>query len=208
MQNIKVHSSDNVDLDKILSANERLLWSGMPAYGRRFQEAVGDERKIHIAALVGIAIMWSTLIVIDNEAQLGRTEAIWIYSAFTLLFIGVSVFLARQRQYVLCNLVYFVTDSRAIICRRGRNWRMGVRLYVVSCPHSRTYPYSLIATHPYASLRIGTLFSVNQVQPFGLGLSHPGHSILRDRITSIITFDYIPDAKAVLEMIRSNSYHE
>ena len=205
MQSIKVSSLDHVELDEILEPEEHLIWSGLPGYGRRFPEAVGDERTIHIAAFVGVIVMWSTLIFIDHEAQFGRTEAIWVYGALTLAFLAMSVSLASQRQYVLRNLVYFVTDSRAIICRRGRNWRGGERLYIVSCPHSGTYPYSLIASRPYPSVQIGTLLSEDQVQPFGLGLSHPGHSILRDRNTSIVTFDYIPDAQAVLEVIRSNS---
>jgi hypothetical protein len=206
MPNIEVLSFNHAGLDQILEGDECLLWSGSPGYGLRFLEAVGDERKSHIAVLVGVVVMWSTLIFIDPEAQFGRAEAIWVYGAVTLIFLCVSIILASQRQYVLNNLVYLVTDSRAIICRRGANWQLGMRLYVISCPHSPAYPYSLLATRPFPSLRIGTLLSVDQVQPFGLGLSHPGHSILRDRITSIVTFDYIPDAEAVLEMIRSNSH--
>ncbi|TRD18358.1 hypothetical protein [Palleronia caenipelagi] len=208
MQNIKVLHFNHAELDDILEAGERLLWSGVPGYGRKFLEAVGNERKFHIAALAGIVVMWSTLFFIDTEAQFDRTEAIWIYGAATLMFLGVSAFLASERHYVLYNLVYLVTDRRAIIFRRGRNWRLGVRLYVVSCPHSKTYPYSLIESRPYPSLQIGTLLSVDQVQPFGSGLSHPGHSFLRDRITSIVTFDYLPDAEAVLEMIQSNAHSE
>ncbi|MFA3920211.1 hypothetical protein [Ruegeria hyattellae] len=205
MQDITIQSFHHAEMGEILDPNEKLLWSGTPGYGRRFLEAVGDERKIHIAALVGVVVMWSTVFFIDAEARFGRNEAIWIYSAATLMFLVGSMFLASERQYVLYNLVYFVTDSRAIICRRGRNWRLGVRLYVVSCPHSTTYPYSLISSHPYPSLQIGTLLSVNLVQPFGLGLSHPGHSFLRDRTTSMVTFDYIPNAQALLEIIQSNS---
>lgn len=208
MVNIKANGPDQVEIDKILEAGEHLLWSGLPGYGRRFREAVGDERTFHIVALIGVAIMWSTLVLIEHEAQIGRTEAIWIYGTFTFMFIVVSALLASLRQYVLQNLVYFITDSRAIICRRGRNWRGAVRLYVVSFPHSNSYPYALVRSRPYASLQIGRLLSVDQVQPFGMGLSHPGHSILWHRGTSIVTFDYIPDAEDVLEMIRSNSQQD
>jgi len=204
MQNITILSLDHADLDKILESDERLLWSGVPGYGRRFYEVVGYERKTHIAILVGVIVMWSTLVFIDPDARLNRTDAIWVYSAATLMFIGISVHQASQRQYVLCNLAYLVTDKRAIICRRGRNWRFGVRLYVVSCPHSASYPYSVIASRPYPSLQIGTLFSVNQVQPFGWGLAHSGHSVLRDKVTSIVTFDYVPNAQELLEMIQRN----
>ena len=119
------------------------------------------------------------------------------------MLLAISLFLASQRQYVLNNLVYLVTNKRAVICRRGRNWRLGVRLYVVSCPHSETFPYSVIASRPYPLLQIGTLLSANQLQPFGLGLSHPGHPVLWGRTTYPITFDYMPNAQALLEIIQT-----
>jgi hypothetical protein len=203
MPNITTETFDSADLTKILESDECLLWSGAPGYGRRFLEAVGHERTILIASLVAIPVMWSTLVFISPDAQLSRTDAIWVYSAVTLGLIANWLFLAGQRQYVLSTLAYFVTDKRAIICRRGRSWRFGVRLYVVSCKHSASYPYCLSDTRPFPSLQIGTLLSVDQVQPFGWGLSHPGHSILRHRTTSNVTFDYISDAQDVLELIQS-----
>ncbi|WP_416884022.1 hypothetical protein [Marivita sp.] len=203
MPNITTETFHNGDLNKILETDERLLWSGAPGYGRRFLEVVGHERTILIAALFAIPVMWSSLVLISPDAQLSRKDATWVYGAVTLGLFANSLFLAGQRQYVLSTLAYFVTDKRALICRRGWNWRFGVRLYVVSCKHSATYPYSLIDTRPFPSLQIGTLLSVDQVQPFGWGLSHPGHSILRHRTTSNVTFDYIPDAQDVFELIQS-----
>lgn len=202
MPNITTETFHDGDLNKILETDERLLWSGAPGYGRRFLEVVGHERTILIAAFVAIPLMWSTLVFIRPDAQLSRTDAIWVYSAVTLGLVTYWLSLAWQRQYVLSALAYLVTDKRAIICRRGLNWRFGVRLYVVSCKHSATYPYSLIDTRPFPSLQIGTLLSVNQVQPLGWGLSHPGHSILRHRTTSNVTFDYLPNAQDLLELIQ------
>jgi hypothetical protein len=205
MPNIKVTNVDKLDLDDVLDPDERLLWSGRPGYGRSFLQAVGDERTIHIALLVGALVMFSTLFLMNAESRISRAEAAWVCGAVTLAFLACSFVLASQRQYVLYNLSYFVTDKRAIICRRGQNWRLAGRLYIVSCPHSGTYPYALIASRPYPSVQIGTLLSADLVQPFGLGLSHPGHAILRDRINAEITFDYLPDAQAVLEIIQSFS---
>ena len=56
MQSIKVSSLDHVELDEILEPEEHLIWSGLPGYGRRFPEAVGDERTIHIAAFLIISV--------------------------------------------------------------------------------------------------------------------------------------------------------
>lgn len=141
MQNITVTSLDRPDMDDILDCGERLLWSGEPGYGRLFLQPVGDERKVHIGLLIGAVVMWGTLPLIDPEARFGRNDAVWFYGAFTIAFIGFSFFLASQRQYVLQNLAYLITDRRAVICRRGRNWRFVLRLYVVSCPHSETFPF-------------------------------------------------------------------
>ncbi|MFT6459436.1 hypothetical protein [Pseudophaeobacter arcticus] len=203
MQNITVINLDHPDLDDILDRGERLLWSGEPGYGRRFLQPVGDEWKIHIGLFVGALAMWGTLPFIDTEARFGRDAAVWVYGAFTIACIGISFLLACQRQYVLQNLAYLITDRRAVICRRGRNWRFGVRLYVVSCPHSDTFPYSVISNRPYPMLQVGTLLSEDLVQPFGLGLSHPGHPILWGRVTYPITLDYMPNAQTLLELVQS-----
>lgn len=206
MHNITVTTFQRPDLEDILTEGECLLWTGKPSHGRRFFQVVGDEWIYHISFLIGAAVMWCSLPFIEPDARLGFNAAIWIYGAVTIAFITISVTLASQRQYVLNNLVYFVTDRRAIVCRSGKNWRFGSRLYIVSCPHSETYPYSVISNRPYPSLQIGTLLSIDQVQPFGLGLSHPGHPILWGRITAPIMFDYVPNAQELLEMIHSRAY--
>jgi len=203
MQDITITSLNQPNLDDFLGPEERLLWSGQPCYGRRFFQAVGNERMIHIGFSLGTIVMWSTLPFIETEVRFGRNTAIWVYGALTLAFVAASFSLASQRHYVLYNLAYFITDKRAIVCRRGRNWRLGTRLYVISCPHSETYPYSIIPSRPYPSLQVGTLLSEDQVQPFGLGLSHPGHPHLWGRTTAPIMFDYVPNAQALLEIIQS-----
>jgi hypothetical protein len=203
MQNITITSFNQADLNDLLGIDERLLWSGQPGYGRKFFQTVGSERMAHIGFVVGAVIMWSTLPFIEIQPERGRATAIWVYSAVSMLFVVSSFTLASQRQYVLYNLAYFVTDKRAIVCRLGKNWRLASRLYVVSCPHSETYPYSVIASHPYPSLQVGTLLSEDLVQPFGLGLSHPGHPIMWGRITAPIMLDYVPNAQDLQEMIRS-----
>jgi hypothetical protein len=206
MHDLTVTTCNRPDLEDILASRERLLWSGQPSYGCRFFQSVGHEWVYHIGFLIGAAVMWSSLPFIEPEARLGLNTAVWVYGALTIAFVAMSASLASQRQYVLYNLVYIVTDRRAIVCRRGRNWRFGVRLYIVSCPHSGTYPYSVISSRPYPSLQVGTMLSEDQMQPFGLGLSHPGHPILWGRITAPVMFDYVPNAQELLEMIHSHTH--
>ncbi len=203
MQNVTVTNSNRFDLNDILDPNEKLLWSGAPGYGRKLFQAVGDERKIHIFLLIASVVMWATLPFINADAEFGRFEAYWIYGAMTFAFVAFSFSIASQRHYVLFNLAYFVTDRRVIICRRGRNWRFGVRLYIVSCEHSATFPYSIVDSRPYPSLEVGILLSEQLVQPFGLGLSHPGHPMLFGRTYYPILLDYVPEATKLLSMIRT-----
>ncbi len=203
MQKVIITSTNRFDLKDILAPNEKLLWSGEPGYGRKFFQAVGDERKIHVFLLIASVVMWATIPFIDADAEFGRFDACWIYGAMTFAFVVFSFSIASQRHYVLYNLAYFVTDSRVIVCRRGRNWRLGVRLYLVSCEHSATFPYSIVDSRPYPSLEFGILLSEQQVQPFGLGLSHPGHPMLLGRTYYPILLDYVPEAEKLLIMIRS-----
>jgi hypothetical protein len=47
------------------------------------------------------------------------------------------------------------------------------------------------------------MLSVNSVQPFGIGLSHPGHPVMWGRLTAPVVFDYVPNAEELLETILS-----
>lgn len=200
MIDVAVLPAERATLDDILNAGERLLWSGRPGYGRAFFQPVSDERKLHIALFFGAAGMWMSLPFIASQA---RTEALWAFGGVTLVLLCLSYSFAKQRQYVLHNLAYFITDRRAIVCRRGRNWRFATRVYVVSCPHSARFPYAILPGRPYPSLRVGMMLGPDQVQPFGLGLSHPGQPILWGRTSAPVLFDYVSEAQTLLELIRS-----
>ncbi|MFY2823302.1 hypothetical protein [Ruegeria sp. MALMAid1280] len=203
MYNPTIDVIDHSDLSEIILPDERLIWSGHPEYGQKFFQPVGAERLLHLCLLLGALAMWSTIPFIEARGNLGRVDAYVTYTVVTIVFLGISFGTAAQRQYVLQNLAYFLSNKRSIICRRGRNWRLGNRIYVISCPHSAAYPYEMIESRPYPSLQIGVLLSEDQVQPFGLGLAHPGQPVLWGRITAPIVFEYIADAKELLEAIRN-----
>ncbi|MDO6591057.1 MULTISPECIES: hypothetical protein [Rhodobacterales] len=200
MRDISVEVMNKPELDEVLMKNEHLLWSGHPDYGRRFFQAVGAERKIHLGFLAMAVAVWASFPFVD-ESALGGGAAVWVFGALTVGLVAGSFFLASQRQYVLSSFVYLVTDKRAIVCRRGRNWRFATRLYVISCPYSNTYPYVIIPDRPFPSLQIGTLLSENVVQPFGVGLPQPGHPALLSQITAPVRFDYVQNASELLDII-------
>ena len=153
---------------------------------------------------LGLGAMWISALFVEAGAGVPDFDDLpWIFGAATVGFVGVSLYLANQRHYVLSNLFYLLTDRRAIVCRHALNWRFAPRFYVVSCPHSATYPYQVISSRPYPSLRVGAMLSVNSVQPFGIGLSHPGHPVMWGRLTAPVVFDYVPDAEELLETILS-----
>ena len=202
MYNPKIEVIDQPNLNAIVSPNERLIWSGHPEYGQNFLEPVRSERVIHIGLLLGAIVMWSSLLVIEPNDRFSLFDVIITFTVLTIVFLGGSIGVAAQRQYVLHNLIYFVTDKRAIVCRYGRNWRLSSRMYVISCPHVATFPYEVIESSPYPSLQIGILLSENQLQPFGLGLAHPGQPVLWGQVTAPIVFEYIADAQELLQTIK------
>ncbi len=205
MYNVSISTLTRPNLEEILEPGERLLWTGKPSYGGRFFQATGQERVFHFSFLVGGVVIWSLFPFIDENARLGRDQALWIFGVTTLLFMLYSGIIAGQREHVLRNLVYFVTNKRSIVCRRGMNFRLSTRLYVISFAHSPTFPYNVIATRPYPSLQIGLLLSKDAVQPFGLGLSHPGQPLHWGRITVPVVFEQLPDAHDLLEKILAST---
>lgn len=205
MSHVTVTALRTPDLEEIITPKERLLWSGRPGCGLNFFQAVGEERKLQVFILIAIVVLWATLPFIDTDpgARFGRFKALFVYGIATVALLSISAYLATQRQFVLRNLIYYVTDSRVVICRLGRNWRLSTRLFVVSCEHSTTFPYEVLPTRPYPSLRVGTLLSEQQVQFLGFGLSHAGHPERFARGVEPIFLDYLANSEQLLAMIRS-----
>ncbi len=201
MTHASINSAASADLTEILEPNERLLWVGAPAFGRRFFQPVGAERIWLLSFIIGIIAMWCTLPFIPSGPGLNQDDAIWVYLAVTVFFVILAASLAMQRQYVLQNLAYYLTNRRAIVCRVGMNWRLSSRVYIISCPLSPAFSYEIIDTAPFPSLRVGTLLSEDSLQPFGSGLSHPGQPYFWGRVITPVIFELIPDAKAVSETI-------
>jgi len=205
MSGVRIETRTDSDLDKILDSDEHVLWTGQPEYGRRLFQPLGAERIYLISMLVGVVVMWGSLPFIDPKAGLGRGSAVGGFAVCTAAFVMLAFYMAQSRQFVLCNFVYFVTNRRSILCRVGRNWRLAQRLYVISNAHSVTYPYEIIPTRPYPSLRIGTLFDEQQVQPMGFGLSHPGQPILLGAVTVPVMFEQVENAHDLHALIVANA---
>ncbi|WP_306151734.1 hypothetical protein [Roseovarius sp. MMSF_3281] len=208
MSGVSIDVFPHGELNTILDADERVVWTGRPEYGRRFFQPIGTERTLLISMVFGALAMWSTLPFIPDKALFGRVDAIWVYGAASLAFIFAAMWSAHERQTVLCTLVYFVTNKRSIVCRRGRNWHAGIRLYVVSNAHSATYPYEVLLTRPHPSLKIGALMDQQELNPFGFGLSHLGQPVHWGKITVPVAFEQVPNAAELLEMIKSNLPHD
>lgn len=191
------------DLKQILSPGERLLWSGQPGYGRVLLQAVGHERLVHICLLVGAAVMRATMAVLPFDARFRRSEAfldLWgNYGRLCSVLFRAGLATA-VRPIKLGS--YFVTDRRVILCRRGRNWRLDIGLYVISCAHPPGFPYVPVPGRPHASVQVGLVLSQDQVQPWG-GLTHPGQPALWGRVSTPVVLEYLPDATGVLALIRS-----
>lgn len=204
MPNTTITALDHADMDDILASDERLLWSGQPAYGRRFFQITSNERIMIAALVLGAIAMWGTWPFIDIEGPLDRSSAAWVFGVVTAMFVLFVIWKAGDRQFVLRNLAYFVTTKRAIVCRRGRNWRFSERVYLISCSHDFAHTYTIIPSKPYPSLQVGILLSYDSVQPLGLGLAHPGQPILWNRINSPVVFEYVPEAQEIFSLIQ---YH-
>ena len=206
MTKVSIEIRTDAEITEILVPGERLLWTGQPEFGRGFFQPIGAERTYLIAMCVGTLVMWGTVPYIAATTASELLNVYVAYGVASLVFALAAFVMASNRQYVLCNVVYFVTNKRAIVFRRGRNWRFGVRLYVVSNPHSATYPYEISATRPYPSLKVGALHDKQEIQPFGLGLSHPGQPPLWGKLIVPVAFEQVSDAGEVLERIRSSAH--
>jgi hypothetical protein len=208
MSGVSIDVFSHGELNTILDADEHVIWTGRPEYGRRFFQPIGAERVWLISMILGALVMWSTLPFISGEASFGRYEAIWVYMAVSVAFTLASIWFAYRRQTVLCTVLYYLTNKRSILCRRGRNWHAGTRLYVVSNAHSAIYPYEVFSTRPYPSLKIGALMDKQELNPFGFGLSHPGQPVHWGALTVPVAFEQVPNAAELLAMMKSNLHHD
>jgi len=150
--------------------------------------------------------MWAAYPTIVSRGTFEAFDVAFVFTLVTVIFALTLFVAAALRQHVLSALFYIVTNRRCIVCRRGRNWHLGDRLYVVANAHSTTYPYEITPTRPYPSIRIGTLLDQNELQPFGLGLTHPGQPpSWTYRTTVAVAFEQIPNVQELLEIIQANT---
>ncbi len=164
---------------------------------------MGAEKLYLVAMIAGAIVLWALVPWTISSASFRPLSIGFAFAGLTLAFLLSAYWIAIVRQHVLSRLFYAVTNKRAIVCRRGRNWRFADRIYIVANPHYDSYPYALLPTRPYPSLQIGTLIDQNELQPFGAGLSHPGQPPSWGHLTVPVTFEQIADADAVLKLIRS-----
>jgi len=194
---------DDPNFDDLLEPGEQLVWTGKPVYGQRFFQVIGYERTWHLSMFAAVVIMWLVVPFVSWDPYSGYFDAIWFLSIWTVVFVGGSLLLASDRQYIMSSSIYFLTDRRAIVCRRGRNWHLNYKLYVVSCPLVPTYPYEVIRLRPYASVQVGTLLSKDVIQPFGPGLSHGGQSPLLGRVNMPVVFEAVDKPDDLMALIQT-----
>ena len=198
-------AASDFNLSNLLKPEETLLWTGQPEHGLRFFQPIGAER-IYLASMAaGTVVLWVAVPLIISGGSHNPVAAAAILLFAAMAFVVVAFVNAAQRQFVLSRSVYMVTTHRAIVCRRGRNWRFSDQVFIISNPHSKTYPYVLHATRPYPSLRIGTLIDQSELQPTGLGLSHPGQPASWGHIRVPVAFEQISEADIVLNLILSKA---
>jgi hypothetical protein len=197
--------ASDASLSSLLKPGEQLLWTGHPEAGLGLFQPIGAERMYLVGMLLGTIAMWATLPAIAPRGNVDLLDLKIVFGVVTALFVLVAFFNAASRQHVLSSMFYVVSDRRSMVCRRGRNWHLGDRLYILSNPHSATYPYEITRTQPLPSIRIGTLLDPQQVQPFGFGLAHPGQPLEWNHHTVPVAFEQISDVEEVLEIIRANA---
>lgn len=157
MFNASVLYLDSPKLEELLELEERVLWSGAPDYGRKLFELRQNEKIVVICIAVGAVAMLLTLPFVP-QGHGNSMRAAWAFLIVIAMLVCFLVTNALDRKMLLSNLAYFVTDRRAIVVRAQKGLFRDGDVYVVSCRHSVEFPYSIRKNHPYASLRVGTLF--------------------------------------------------
>ena len=164
--------------DGVFLDGEKVLWTGRPEYGREFWEFEREERILFRSVLVGIAVIWiSAIFFAPSQVDPGVVFGIVFFATAVLVFqlyYGTS-----SRVYVMNNLFYAVTDRKAVIVRRGGDWKLASRRYVISYPFQRNYAFLVHPGGKYGSVQVGSHLGTDTVQPLGFGLAHPGWSVGR-----------------------------
>ena len=168
------HSKLDPIWDEVFTNEEKVLWVGQPDHGRNFWEFEGQEPIYYISMLVGAVVLW-IVVLLEYLSSSGKTfDAFFISAVLTAAGLAFFYFTASSRAYIMSNLFYAVTDKKAVIVRRGGNFRMSSRRYVLSFPFAERYAFLVLPGRKYGSVQVGSLLTDNTIQPFGFGLAHPG----------------------------------
>ncbi|WP_164660659.1 hypothetical protein [Tropicibacter sp. Alg240-R139] len=188
--------SDYLELGDILEPGERLLWSGRPAYGRQFFQAVYHERLLHTAFLAAILVMWGLVPFAPERPGVAPNTSILICMSATLAFGAISFGIACTRRLVLSNLVYFVSDKRAILCRKALNWRLQSKLHITASLHQDTSTVLPgFAEHmPLREIRS----SLSETQMYNSPPTKGEQPDLWERFSTSIVYEHVPDPQQLL----------
>lgn len=186
---------------RFLDPGEVLRWTGRPAYGRKAAQVVGTERVVILASVLAAAAMWATLPFLSPGGSLGARDAVWVYGAVTLGLVFLNLYRATARADVMNSLFYAVTDRRALVCLEGYGPGLGLGCHLVACQPTPGFRIPVLPDRPYPSLQVGSLLSDDAVQPLGTGLTHPGWSPMRSRLSCPVLFEQVPDYDPVCELI-------
>jgi hypothetical protein len=166
-----------------LSHDERLLWSGQPGTGFRFQPFDWF--------LVPFSLMWTGFVVYAFISVLSQQPSADLFFFAPFLIVGFLILFGR---YVLDSLVrrrtwYGLTDERAIIVR---HW-FGTKVQSLSL---KTLPEITLSL---SNNRSGSIF-LGSASPWamwnGMNFLSSAHSLTSP------TFEVLDDARSVFEMIR------
>jgi hypothetical protein len=203
---IEIFRGSDADFTELMKPGESPLWTGRPQYGLGLFQLIGAERTLSATMLVGAFAMWAVYPIIVSQGKFDVTNVAIVFGLVTLSFMFIAFVTAASRQHVLSTLFYVITNQRSIVCRQGRNWHLGDRLYVISNPHSSSYPYEITQTRPYPSIRVGTLLDPNELQPFGFGLTHPGQPAnWYVRPTVPVAFEQVRDVETLVDLIHAHA---
>jgi len=167
-----------------LAPGERLLWSGAPVQGLRLQ---GVD-----AALIPFSLFWGGF-AFFWEWMAVTGGAPWFFALWGLPFMAIGAYLIAGRffwdAHRRSQTFYGVTDQRVIIVVRAWSTR------VTSLPVRNLTDLTLAESAGRGSIRFGS-------PPGGpasglVGTSWPGAPL-------VPTFDTIPDARRVHELIRES----